>query len=311
MDWDDAKCLESLSGRFRPVPSNVSHYQRRIDLGRREMASSTCAVVGLARNLEGHLPATIERIERLGAAFADYRVFVYENDSSDLTPDMLKVWAAANERVHVRSEQLGDPTHPPLRCLTRAASMASYRTQCQQYVRDNWAGVDYVCVLDLDLTGGWLEDGVAHTFGSPGWDFVGSYGVIVQRRRLSPYVPLHYDTWAYRFDGSYDEVSGREGNRMSWRLGDPLQPVYSCFGGMGFYRTEAFLSSSYGGEDCEHVVLHRQMRQRGYDRQFLNPSQLTLYGRKAKRWDPVVIAIDRVQQRLRRRSHPEAGRHVA
>jgi hypothetical protein len=33
----------------------------------------------------------------------------------------------------------------------------------------------------------------------------------------------------------------------------------------------------YGGDDCEHVVLHRQLRDRGFDRQFLNPSQIVLY----------------------------------
>jgi hypothetical protein len=33
---------------------------------------------------------------------------------------------------------------------------------------------------------------------------------------------------------------------------------------------------------------------RGYDGQFLNPSQIVLYGRKAKRFDRALLAIDRV-----------------
>lgn len=309
MDWDDANCLQSISGRFRPDPSALVDHRRRIEQGRREMAQSTCAIVGLARNIGAQLPATIRRVESLGDAFADYRVFVYENDSTDLTPDLLRVWSAANRRVEFRSDQLGDPTHPPERCPKRAASMAGYRARCQEHVRRHWPTFDYVAVIDLDLAGGWLEEGVAHTFGAAGWDFVGSYGVIVQRRRLSPYVPLHYDTWAYRHEGSYEEVPGREGNQLSWRLGDPLQPVFSCFGGLGFYRTEAFLSSRYRGGDCEHVALHREMRERGYGRQYMNPNQLTFYGRKPKRWDPVVIALDRVKRRMIRRA--EVIQHAA
>jgi hypothetical protein len=34
---------------------------------------------------------------------------------------------------------------------------------------------------------------------------------------------------------------------------------------------------AYGGSDQEHVVLHDAMRRQGFDRLFLNPSQIVLY----------------------------------
>jgi hypothetical protein len=77
-------------------------------------------------------------------------------------------------------------------------------------------------------------------------------------------------------------------NYFVWRRGEPLQPVYSCFGGLGVYRMRAFLSSRYAGSDCEHVALHRGMREAGFDRLFLNPSQLVFYGRKVKPLEGIV-----------------------
>ena len=49
------------------------------------MRQSRTVICGLARNIATHLPGTMARIERLGSMFADYRVLVYENDSTDAT----------------------------------------------------------------------------------------------------------------------------------------------------------------------------------------------------------------------------------
>jgi hypothetical protein len=73
-----------------------------------------------------------------------------------------------------------------------------------------------------------------------------------------------------------------------------LLPVYSCFGGLGLYRMPAWLSARYGGGDCEHVELHRSMRAASYGRQYLNPSQIALYGRKRKRFDGLALSVERM-----------------
>jgi hypothetical protein len=58
----------------------------------------------------------------------------------------------------------------------------------------------------------------------------------------------------------------------------------------------AWLSAQYCGGDCEHVGLHREMRARGFDRQYLNPSQIVLYGRKQKRFDRALLAVERMTE---------------
>ena len=78
-----------------------------------------------------------------------------------------------------------------------------------------------------------------------------------------------------------------------------LHSVYSCFGGLGVYRIEAMLTCRYGDSDCEHVCFHRSMRAAGLDRLYLNPSQITFFGRKANN---LVRAYRRLTGSARRRA---------
>jgi hypothetical protein len=284
--------------RFQPQQKWLAAYRESVACGWSRMAGSRIVFCGLARNVGDLLPATIARIERLAESFADYRVLIYENDSDDSTPAQLAQWAATNRRVVVISETRRRPRHDSIRSLTRAADMADYRARCQEQVARRWADFDYASVVDTDLAGGWSYDGVAHTLGSDSWDFVGSYGIIYQRHKLTLNRPLHYDVWAFRRSGSYAPIEGIAGNLLAWSRGEPLLPVHSCFGGLGLYRMPAWLAGSYGGGDCEHVVLHRRMREAGFGRQYLNPSQIVLYGRKRKRFDGLLQSIDRFAQRV-------------
>jgi hypothetical protein len=157
--------------------------------------------------------------------------------------------------------------------------MATCRERYRTHVLSHFPNYDFVIVVDTDLRGGWSYDGVANTFGHDDWDFVGSNGIL---RRLTPTFPVtydvrQYDTWALRY-------AGRDKAYQPWQMdgavhnpGEPLVPVWSCFGGLGVYSMAAFRAANYGGNDCEHVELYRQMRAAGHSRLFLNPSQIVLY----------------------------------
>ena len=245
------------------------------------MRDRRAVICGLARDIGEILPKTIARTERLGTMFRDYRVVFYENDSRDGTREILLDWQKKNRRVTVLSEERGDPVNPSARCLDRAGRMAYYRNRCRDVVRSHLANFDYVIVVDTDVQEGWSYDGVAHTFGHDDWDFVGSYGVIQRGYLAHPPLMLQYDAWAFRREGSYVSIPTKVVNHMLWRRGDPMVPVYSCFGGLGVYRMRAMLTCEYGDSDCEHVCFHRNMRTAGLDRLYLNPSQITFFGRKA------------------------------
>ena len=274
--------------RFEPSEENRAAYEARVRRGYEVLRRNCAVIAGLARNVAHVLPKTIARIERLGSLFADYRVVIYENDSSDETPVMLSRWAKQNSKVTAISERRGAPVNRPTRCLERAARMAHYRNVYHRHIAKHYGDYDVTVVVDTDLVDGWSYDGIANTFGHQGWDFVGSYGIIHKRIGKRPNVPIHYDAWAFRNYGDFSPLSTKAGNAMRWSRGDPLLSVYSCFGGLGIYRTGALLSGRYKGGDTEHLALHRAMRRRGFDRLYLNPSQITLYGRKHRRMDRVV-----------------------
>ena len=253
-------------------------YLNQVNCGRDLMRKSSVVFCGLCRDVRLFLPRTAARIEKLGSMFRDYRVVLYENDSVDATREFLSDWQSQNSRVEVIIETHAAKKHVRNRSLERAAWMAYCRNRYREHVIKKYNDFDYTIVVDADLPGGWSFDGIAHTFGDDNWDTVGSYGI--QRRPLhetNEFSFLHFDTWAFHPSVGTAARKLLNHNELVLRRGEPMLPVDSCFGGLGIYRMTCMGAAEYGGRDCEHVVFHHRLRQAGFDRQFLNPSQIVLY----------------------------------
>ena len=275
----DGSLSSFAESEFPVLEPQREAYAARVEAGRTFMRARTVVICGLCRDVRHWLPRTRARIERLGAMFRDYAVVLYENDSQDDTVAYLRDWQRDNPRVHVLSESLGYPRYPQVRDLDRAARLASCRNRYRDYAVREFGDYDYATVVDTDLCGGWSYDGVADTFGHTDWDFVGSYGVLPRvsdgnppRRHL-----IHFDAWAFRDVDHHQPHEGHEINRMVLQRGESLLRVWSCFGGLGVYRMPCFHAARYAGGDCEHVQLHRALRNAGFDQLFLNPSQIVVY----------------------------------
>lgn len=210
--------------------------------------------------------------------FREYQVVVFENDSRDATCELLSDWQRANPRVHAIMKQLGRPGYPSIRSLRRVAQLAEFRNRYRDYAVRHFATYDFVIVLDTDLAGGWSYEGIAHSFGCEDWDFIGSYGLAERiAPKLDEWPYVHYDTWAFRPSDRTPLDPREHPADLMLRRGQPLLPVRSCFGGLGVYRMECLRRCRYGTGDIEHVVLHDEMRGLGFDRIYLNPSQVVLY----------------------------------
>lgn len=282
----DSEIEPSLQPELSLSKHHFREFQEQVRRGRRNAREKRAVICGLARDLEWILPKTLQRLQRLGEMFADYRIVIYENDSKDRSRLILEEFQKRNSRLHVLCDSLGDPPNQSIRCLRRVERMAKYRNRYREYVAEKFADFDYTIVADLDLPGGWSESGLAHTFGHAKWDFVGSNGLITKKYLVGEKL-LQFDAWAFRSDGSYETMSTREVNYLRWRLDVGLIPVFSCFGGLGVYRMPAMLNCTYAGGDCEHVHFHREMRRQGMTNLFLNPFQVTDYDVKysrARRW---------------------------
>ncbi len=274
---------------FAPAESNRDDFHDRVLLGQKRMKTRRVVLAGLTRNIGDRVERLRQRVERTASHFADFRVVLFENDSGDDTADRLRAWAGSDRRVHLLQQTFGDPVHPQARDLQRVSRMAHYRDQYHRFIAANFSDFEHVIVFDTDLAGGWSDAGIADSFGqaSP-WDVIGANGIIYKRHRWHWNRYVQYDAWALRRRGSDTPLSTREANRLTWRRGEPLVAVNSCFGGLAIYRTEAFLAGRYAGGDCEHVTLHRDLRAHGYKECFLNPSQIVVYGRKRRTHDAAV-----------------------
>jgi hypothetical protein len=255
------------------------------------MSTSSIVLVGLARNVSHIIARTASRMEKLGNLFDRYQIYIFENDSSDGTVDELKAWAQRNACMHFTSEQHAAPESLPIRCMDRAARMAAYRAACQAVVRKDFGEHQFVAVIDTDLEGGWSHDGIASTFGYSDWDFVGSNGLIYRRSGFRINATMHYDAWAYRDSLDYRPMDTKTVNRIEYHRGEPMVPLPCCFGGLGLYRMPAYLAGEYSGGDIEHVSFHRSIRNCGFDRTFINPDQIAVYGRRHRSGDRMLFAI--------------------
>ena len=267
----------------------VTYYNNVTILGRQKASESSVIICGICRDAEKNLKFNVPRIERIGELFNDYKVVVYENDSKDLTKDILEIWQKSNPRVTVITETLGDKKFGSVASFERANALADCRNKYLKLVNDT-IDSDYVIMLDMDIEGGWSYEGICNSLGHTDWDMIGSngilYGPVDENNNMidksDSYGRVYYDTYAFRRVGHPKPHSSQEINQLFYNRGEPFIKVMSCFGGLGIYKRDAIRDIWYSSQKpdsaaCEHVYFHMDMAKNGFDRIYLNPSQITLY----------------------------------
>ena len=170
-------------------------------------------ILGVCKDVEGQLPRTIKIMEHIGSLFEDYRVIVYENNSSDKTPALLKRWAKRNSRVSYQSEKLskkelqdivvnvdekGKFFRPEL--IARARNIVLDKALSEDY-----EGFDYLIWMDMDFIVPPKYEGIVEVFHDEReWDAVFAYGVDSKG--------YYWDWYAFR-DGVYPLGPEILGNR--------------------------------------------------------------------------------------------------
>eukprot|EP01134_Creolimax_fragrantissima_P003503 CFRG3503T1 len=145
-----------------------------VEAGLREMRRSAVVIVGLVRNFgsdEKNKNMTT-RVEELGLMFGDYKIITVENDSDDGTPTLLRAWGRRNSRVQViASEFKFDNKFGKNVDHVRFKRMALVRNLYMLELATNrlYQDADYMLVIDMDNKNGWSRDGIAHSFGLPGF----------------------------------------------------------------------------------------------------------------------------------------------
>lgn len=244
----------------------------QLALGRKIMLKHKVVICGISRDNADQLP--IEEIEETGKLFEDYRVIVFENDSTDGTKDLLNQWKNKNNHVTILSKDYHCEKRPNIAFLAKCRN--KYLKELQKHTYHDF---DILLVVDMDMKYGWDINGLFDSFSKiDQWDAVGSNGVYTKDGKM-------WDMFAFR----NEEFPETPHNPHYWTeivpagqkhycVGTQLIPVDSCFGGLAVYKRRFINGCKYQSPDgdCEHISFHRHFKNNG-GRIFMNPSQVTFY----------------------------------
>lgn len=278
---------------IKRIDQYANYVQRGFDVAK----NSKILFCGIVRNVENTLPLNIKRINYTGQLFKKFKIFIYENNSVDNTVDILKL---VENNLDFVSTNLNTDYMPDLKSgkdpvhYHRCCALALCRKEYHKYVVDN-PDFDYVCVIDLDILGGWSYNGFLHGLGvledKEYNAAVTSYGILSDAnnsRKLEEVDPrdyLMYDTFAFR-PTNYECKSQADlciFNYIRPNVGGSPIILESNFNGLAIYKTHYFLKGEYRSElvneklaNCEHIPFHRDIISSG-GRIIMDPSMLVSY----------------------------------
>jgi glycosyltransferase involved in cell wall biosynthesis len=263
---------------------NLVHFEA---VGKEHLKDKKVILVGIVRDVSEQLDKFQDVVRVLRVQVPDIEVFLYENDSTDNTVELLQRWSEENDWFHFKSEKRDAPD---LRLSTsddRTINLSYARNECLDWVREYHPNSDYVIVIDPDMRDYYipgLVNGVGHMV-EKNIDAMAGCAYLYKNigdwngKALTDEPQFTgYDCWAYRHTDWFD---GHRNGLMFWfyyyilPVGSNPHKVLSAFGGSCIYKTKSYLLGIYTGGDCEHVNFHKSISEE--DKEFnlyVNPSQV-------------------------------------
>lgn len=213
-------------------------------------------ICGVAKDIADRIPYSLKIIEQIGTLFSDYKVLIYENDSSDNTANIIWDWSQTDKsRInflagHIDYTLLSDVivNRGETGELFKPEAIARARNIIMDHVeRPYFEDCEYVVWMDLDFKLEPNYDGIREVLQSDReWDGVFAYGMDREGN--------HWDWYPFR-DGQVplgSELIGQDWwylPRKGWKLDQAGEwyPVYSGFGGCAIYRRESIKGCRYSG----------------------------------------------------------------
>ena len=264
------------------------------------IGESKIIICSIVRDAAKGLRRNIPIIDSFVDGFQDYRVVVFENNSTDKTKNILKDWMERSNGhvIAVMYDNDASKTIPqagtvgnvnPFYSRKRIEKMAWLRNQYMVYVDGQHWNADYLMVVDLDVARLDLY-AILTSFadGVPAWDAVTAFGY-----STSPKLTMRYhDTYALTEYGDENspqtekKILALASNYAKLKGTKVWKRVFSAFGGLAIYRFECVKGLRYialGNDDksvevkCEHFSIYKQMTERGFDKVYVNPKMVLKY----------------------------------
>ena len=102
------------------IPALDALDQNMLNQGATEMKKHKVVICGITRDDAQHFGKMKDYIEYLGKTFQDYRVIIFENDSTDCTKELLSMWQTQNNKIKIVSEDFHNTKRPSIKFLADA-----------------------------------------------------------------------------------------------------------------------------------------------------------------------------------------------
>ena len=276
-----------------------------VEKGQHIAAESSIVICVLCRNISDSFKLSTQRLEAIGDMFKEYKIVVFENDSEDDSRALLINWGKTNDSVVMLNCCTDTTTCTPeeLQCRLnfskgydmgvfsnqRMHMMSMFRNKYLNYVKTHLNHFDFMMVFDFDLKGAISKEGIYHSIGSrDNWDAVFANGFMF----FPPLSRIKFVYDAVAFVEKNTDISNSEVKRFFplqklyqinsyiYNNKDSFVPVDSAFNGLALYRVPSILNANYtvlpNPYNCEHIGLHAEMKENGYNQTFIN-KHLILY----------------------------------
>lgn len=255
------------------------------------------AFCGIVRNGGKILSTNIHRIFRTGSVFKSFDVFIYENNSTDQTVEILnsyksKSFIFESESLDTNHDNAGAGSHSRLKRISTA------RNKYVEWISNKIDNYDYVIVVDLDIKGGWSYNGVINSVYELQDEKAGcmtAYGVLADfsgntlltKSIIDDGTYLMYDSLAFRGINSTGPITTQQQikhNHLKVDFGSQPIAVRSNFNGIGVYKSKCFEGNCYDSidhgksyvVDCDHVIFHDNIYKKGLTVN-INPNLISSY----------------------------------
>ena len=243
-------------------------------------------IFGMVRDCGNAIRKNMKQIEQIASFFKDYRVVVFENNSKDNTKQVLKEWQRNNPKVIISLNDFDEDKYKSIKPnaqyfkyfqLNKLQKYYDYRNLMMEFLENVPFEADFSMLVDLDIERIDVK-GVLSSFGTEiDWDAVTANGYSYSEKFKRRY----HDTFAlceYGMEGgkqTLDMIRAYRDIFAFMRKGMPFIRVYSAYGGIAIYKTEAIrglryspIFNDYGKVQvrCEHFSLYNEMAKRGYEK---------------------------------------------
>lgn len=274
--------IYNIDDKFIPDKEFKDIYLTRLKQGKEYAQSQKLLILSTVRNISSHYKYSLRKVKEILGFFSnDSCVSIYENDSIDFTPQLIYEHITKYEgynNFYVFSERLNTPYLPLSKSKIRTTNLANARNLCYTNGITILPNHDLVLVIDLDF----LDFSINGLLNSLGWMSINQEisaicgNSYIERSSKTQQSFHNYDSFAFRIN-YWDYYENIWFPYFDLPIGSIPIPINSGFGGSCIYK-QKFYEPIYDGEDCEHVRLHKKLKEK-YNHSFnlyYNPSQIML-----------------------------------